>query len=78
MQYELPPDVEQQVRERMASGHYATEVDVLRDALAALKSRDEELTAIQEGIDDMEAGRVRPFDEVDFEIRKQFGFADEP
>jgi putative addiction module CopG family antidote len=75
MKYELPPDVEQQLKERVASGRYASEADVLRDALAALESRDQELAAIQAGIDDMEAGRVRPFNEVDAEIREHFGFS---
>ena len=37
MKYELPPDVEQQVRQRVASGQYANEADVLRNALAALE-----------------------------------------
>jgi predicted transcriptional regulator len=73
---ELPPDVEQQVKQLMETGQYATEADVLRDALAALKWRDEEMAAIRAGIDDMEAGRIRPFEEADAEIRKRFGFAE--
>jgi putative addiction module CopG family antidote len=75
MKYELPPDVEQQLKQRVASGQYASEADVLRDALAALEWRDQEIAAMQAGIDDMEAGRVRPFSEADAEIRKYFGFS---
>ena len=76
MEYELPPDVARQVRQRVASGRYANEAEVLRDALAALESRDQQLAAIQAGIDDMEAGRVRPFNQADAEIRKQLGFSE--
>ena len=76
MKYELPPDVAQQLKQRVATGQYASEADVLRDALAALESRDQELAAIQAGIDDMEAGRVRPFDQADAEIRDHFGLSE--
>ena len=77
MHYELPPDVQQEIKQRMAKGQYASEEDVLRDAMRALKSRDEEMAAIQAGIDDMEAGRFRPFEEVDTEIRRRLGFSND-
>jgi len=35
------------------------------------------LAAIQAGIDDLEAGRVRPFEDVDADLRRQFGFSNE-
>lgn len=72
---EFPPDVEQQVKELMKTRQYATEADLLRDALAALKGRDEEMAAIRAGIEDMEAGRIRPFEEADSQIRRRFGFS---
>jgi len=78
MQYEVPPDVDQQIRQHVATGHYASEAEVLREAMRALESRDQEIAAIQAGIDDMEAGRVRPFEEVDAEIRERFGFSKAP
>ena len=59
MPYDLPADLRQEIEQRMASGQYASEEDVLREAMRALKSREEEIAAIQAGIDDMEAGRVR-------------------
>lgn len=37
MAYRFPPDVEQLVKDRMASGDYASEDDVLRDAMEALE-----------------------------------------
>jgi Arc/MetJ-type ribon-helix-helix transcriptional regulator len=77
MTYDLPPDVVDQIRQYIVAGQYASEGDVLRAALRALTFRDEELVAIQAGIDDMEAGRLRPFEDVDAGIRQQFGFSDE-
>jgi len=36
MAYEFPPDVQKLVRERMESGQYASEDELLRDAMGAL------------------------------------------
>jgi hypothetical protein len=36
-----------------------------------LRSREEEVCAIQEGIDDMEAGRVMPLRDFDREFRRR-------
>jgi Arc/MetJ-type ribon-helix-helix transcriptional regulator len=55
----------------MNTGRYASEDEVLRDALRALKWRDDEIAAIQEGLSDMEAGRVRPLREFDREFRER-------
>jgi Arc/MetJ-type ribon-helix-helix transcriptional regulator len=71
MMYEFPPDLAQRLTERMATGQYASQDDVLREAFAALDTQDTEVRAIQEGIDDMEAGRVRPVREFDREFRAQ-------
>lgn len=69
MSFQLPPDLDDQVKERLATGQYESEDDVLRQALRALRWQEQETTAIQEGIDDMEAGRVRPLRESDREYR---------
>ena len=42
-------------------------------AMQALQ-RQEDLAAIQEGIDDMEAGRGMPIEEADKRIREKLGF----
>lgn len=75
MTYQLPPDVDQIVRDRIASGLYQSADEVLRDALAALADRDAECAAIQLGIDDLQAGRVRSLTEVDESIRRNLGFS---
>jgi Arc/MetJ-type ribon-helix-helix transcriptional regulator len=77
MSMELPLDLVRMVQEELAGGGYASEEDVLRQALVALRERREDLAAIQESIDDMEAGRVRPFEEVVDEIRARHGFSSE-
>jgi putative addiction module CopG family antidote len=73
MSVDLSPDVWNEIQRQLANGSYASPDEVVRVALAALRSRDEEILAIQEGIDDMEAGRVRPFREFDREFRQRNG-----
>ena len=75
MAYSFPADVQQLIREAVALGNYATEDDVLREALHVLIQRSEDLTAIQAGVADMNAGRFRPIHEVDAEIRNRLGFS---
>ncbi len=75
MAYQFPPDVQQLIRAGMAFGNYATEDDVLREALHALIQRNEDFHAIKAGIADMNAGRMRPIREVDAEIRSRLGFS---
>ena len=56
MLYSFPPDVQQLVRERMATGRYASEDDLLREALHALSAEEEGLRAIQEAVAELQAG----------------------
>jgi len=71
MAYQFPPNVEKLVKEQMAVGGYASEDDLLRDALDALQqfahSRQqvegeyrEAVAAVRVGVSDMKAGRMRP------------------
>ncbi len=72
MANQFPPDLEEQLKERMATGQYASEDDVLREALRALKRQDEDVAALKEAITDMEAGdRGRSFDEFVDDFRKK-------
>ena len=68
---EFPPDVDEEMRQLMASGNYGSPDEVLRAALDALKRHDVEVAAIQQGIDDMEAGRVSSLREFDREFRRR-------
>ena len=76
MAYQFPPNIERLVKERMASGDYESEDDLLADALRALATRNEELVAVNDAIRDMEAGDAgRPLTEVADEIREKHGWS---
>ena len=76
MSLQLPADLTSTIQSFLVGGRYENEVEVVRNALASLK-RDEDLAAIQAGIDDMNAGRVRPWEEVKAEIQTKHGFSGE-
>ena len=71
MSIELPADITASLQSFLASG-YHSEIDVLRDALAALKHQ-ANVAFIQAGVDDMNAGRYRTLEEVDAELRREYG-----
>ena len=72
MPYQFPPEVDELIRNQMATGQYESEDDVLREALHALRRRDEDVAAVKEAIADMQAGdRGVPFDEFVNRFRKQ-------
>lgn len=69
----LSPEVDQLVREQMATGQYASENELIERAIRALRWLEQEVAAIQTGIDDMEAGRVMPVREFDSDFRTRHG-----
>ncbi len=76
MNYPFPVDVGERVKSQLALGLYQTEDDVLRAAMAALEREHDDCAAIQAGIEDMEAGRYRPFSQVDAEFRLRHNIPD--
>ncbi|MBI1375846.1 MAG: type II toxin-antitoxin system ParD family antitoxin [Phycisphaera sp.] len=64
MNVKLPGDLEQWVDQRVKEGHYPSSEAALTEALELLQRRDarreEVRMAIQEGIDDADAGRTVP------------------
>jgi putative addiction module CopG family antidote len=57
MSLNLPPDVHQLVQDRLATGNYSSEEEVLRVALRSLADEEsDDLRAIQEAIDQAKAG----------------------
>ena len=68
---QLPPDLDQQVKQYIASGHYQTEEDVLRDALRALAEEQSVRDDIRKGLEDLDAGCGRSLEEVDADLRKK-------
>jgi predicted transcriptional regulator len=73
MSLDLPTDVSASLSHFIAFNGYKDEVEVIRDALTALEHR-KNVEAIKEGIADMEAGRVRPWEDVKAELDAKFGF----
>jgi putative addiction module CopG family antidote len=71
MSIDLSPDIWNEIQRQVATGVFATPDDVVREALAALRDRELEVAAIQEGIDDMEAGKLRSFHDFDREFRQR-------
>ena len=68
----LPTDVQSRVQSFIDSGRFASVADVLRAALDSLELESADVESIQAGIDDMNAGRCRPFADfaADFEARR--------
>jgi Arc/MetJ-type ribon-helix-helix transcriptional regulator len=73
MSVDLSPVVLNEIKRQVGTGVFANPDEVLREALAALRDRECAVLAIQGGIDDMEAGRVRPIREFDRDFRSRNG-----
>lgn len=59
---------------RIEGSDEALDLDDLTVEWESRNHRDEFNAAIREGLDDIAAGRVQPWEEVDAEIRREFGF----
>lgn len=76
MPYQFPPNIQELVVQKMASGHYASEDELLLEALRSLSDDEEDLRAVQEAIDEWRAGDEGvPVDEAFDSIRKKHGIA---
>jgi antitoxin ParD1/3/4 len=73
----LPAEMVRVIREKVASGAYGSNSEVIRDALRGWLERDRRLaaldTAIANGIADAEAGRAKPIDVVRTDLRVRLG-----
>jgi Arc/MetJ-type ribon-helix-helix transcriptional regulator len=85
-----------EIQRLLATGSFRSSDEVMREALAALRHREEEMlaaeediddeppnvmsvgNAIREAIDDLEAGRYRPAEEVSRDIDRKFNWRGEP
>ncbi|MDA1056122.1 MAG: type II toxin-antitoxin system ParD family antitoxin [Planctomycetota bacterium] len=69
MPYQLPPDIQQSIQAQIASGEFASEDEVLREAMATLESRQRGLHQLRQMVadadGDISAGRVGFFDAED-------------
>jgi antitoxin ParD1/3/4 len=78
MNVSLTPELEKLVAERVASGHYASASEVVREALRLLHERDRLRHDIGVGLEQLDHGRSRIFDEraverIKSEGRKRLG-----
>lgn len=64
-------EVEDSLTQRV---YFLTDADVHRRAMESLQQQ-QDVAAIQAGIDDMEAGHVATFEEVDQRIREKLGLS---
>jgi antitoxin ParD1/3/4 len=72
----LPAEMARMIREKVSSGAYGSNSEVIRDALRGWLERDRRLTAldaaIARGVADAEAGRVHDIEAVRGELRERF------
>lgn len=75
MDVPLTPELEQLVKKEIASGHYASSTDVVREALQLLEERDQKLEALRKdiagGIEQADRGELTPVSEVFKQLRKR-------
>lgn len=66
MDHALPSDIQQRIAAQLASGTFASEEDVIREALEALERRQHGLSHLRELVavaeNDVAAGRIGTFD----------------
>jgi antitoxin ParD1/3/4 len=76
MNVSLTPELEKIVAERVASGRYASASEVIREALRLLEERDQLNQLRQDvrlGLEQLDQGRQRPFDDQALERIKRHG-----
>jgi putative addiction module CopG family antidote len=72
MAFPFPPDLEPFVRERMASGKYASEDELLRYAFHALAEEEEDLAAVRDAVAEWQAGDPGiPLDDAFGNVRRK-------
>jgi putative addiction module CopG family antidote len=74
MPIRLPPDVQQNLTDWVATGRYASEEAVLRDALRALADEQGDFDSVCQAINEVEAGDPgMPVREAFEELRHKYG-----
>lgn len=72
----LPSEMVRTIRERVVSGDYSSNSEVIREALRGWIDRDNRLkaldAAINRGVSDTEAGRTQDIETVREDLRKRF------
>ena len=77
MQINFSPELEPFVEQEFATGQYATREEILVQALRWMsEERKATVVGIQEGLDDVAAGRTRSVQDAFADIRKEFGITE--
>ena len=77
MSYQFPLELDRLVKRQLASGEYESEDEVLIAAMRSLEQQQQDLAAIREGIEDMEAGRVQSIRDFDRDFRETKGIPED-
>ena len=73
----FPQKLQAFVDEEFARGRYSAKEEVLIHALRELKrEREEAISGVKAGLDDMGSGRMQPLDEAFRDLKKEFGVSD--
>ncbi len=70
MSYSFPADVRRLVDQQLASGAYRSDDEVLREALRSLSGEDDDLTALEEAIAELDSDPGQPLAEAFAEVRR--------
>jgi antitoxin ParD1/3/4 len=72
----LPPEIVRIIREKVDSGFYSSNSEVIREAMRGWMEQEKRLialdAAIEKGVADAELGKVKDIETVRQELRKQF------
>ncbi len=75
MSYEISDSVQQIISQRMATGIYTSEEQLLMIALNKMNDYEQTVADVKEGLEDERAGRLRSLQEVDRDLRQELGFS---
>ena len=77
----LPPEMANFIRQKVSSGLYGSNSEIIREAMRGMMERERRLerldTAIVQGVADADAGRVQDIDDVRAELRGRFTIGSE-
>ncbi len=77
MTVDLGPKLEQFVLELIENGRYRSKSEILREGVRLVQDREARLAELQaaigKGLDDVDAGRVHPLEDVADELRARYG-----
>ena len=74
----VPADLQPLIQREMSRGEFSTPEQLLRSALEFWAEHRETLAALEEALDELDAGLGRPWSEIDREFRTRNGLSLSP